>query len=157
MKARIVFVCGHSNWGKSWTLRPLTGGRHQGRWADVGGERFWVRKMSNDDDSKKFLAYYRGLLPSSRRFVLGTLCPNFSATDQAAREALDTLAANGFTISFWVIEQQQSGRGGRLQRHEIAELKRRGRARFELFRELADPSARAERLRGFTERGLGKP
>lgn len=109
----IVFVCGHSHWGKSLTLRPLTGGHHQGRWADVGVPPFRVRKMSNDDARDEADdRYFRRLdvyTPDVAPRLLATLCPRLD--DPRILRLMRDLRRRGYRLYFWVLQLQFSGPG----------------------------------------------
>ena len=92
------FVVGHKNWGKSQTLKALTGA-HQVRRFTVGTRTFWIRRMSNDDRESEWLNLVRGLDPSSKPSVILTMCPTTTAYN-ALREL-----SSRYALFFWIIQQ----------------------------------------------------
>jgi len=61
MKKKAFAVVGHSNWGKSYTLRALTDNTPQYRWWEIKGELFNIKRMSNDDDTEGLLEFVEGI------------------------------------------------------------------------------------------------
>lgn len=144
----IVFVCGHSHWGKSLTLRPLTGDAHQGRWADVGDPPFRVRKMSNDDvRDEADDRYFRRLdvyTPEVTPRLLATLCPRMD--DPRIPRLMGDLRRRGYRLYFWVLRRQFNG-SGVITPEEIGRLRTYGDV--EIFARRAESPIRAEALRRF--------
>ena len=104
MKAQAFFVVGHSNWGKSQTLRALAGPHQVRRWS-VKGRDFFVRRMSNDDLSDKWMKFIKQLDPARRSHVIAALCPKTDALD-----LLGTLK-DKYNLFFWVLRHSYEGYG----------------------------------------------
>jgi hypothetical protein len=68
MNPQAFFVVGHSNWGKSSTLKALAA-PPQVRKVVVGGRTFFIRRMSNDDRPNDWVAFIKGLRPADRPYV----------------------------------------------------------------------------------------
>jgi hypothetical protein len=151
MPGKIVFVCGHSRWGKSLTLRPLTGDVHQGRVADVGNPPFRVEKMSNDDvPDDRDDRYFRRLSahkPEAMPRLIATLCPR--TDDPRVPRLLGALRRRGYRLYFWVLELQFSGPGV-ITSDELDLLRRYGDV--EIFGRRVESSVRADALRRFIRR-----
>ena len=148
MPGQIVFVCGHSNWGKSWTLRPLTDGTHQGRWArDVGDARFWVRKMSNDDKPDEYFEWMGSQQPTAMPRLIAALCPKFD--DPRLDRLLRALRDRGYQLHFWVMKRQYDGPGV-IAPGEISRLQAHGHV--EVFSRRADAEHRARSVQAFVRR-----
>ena len=56
-KGKAFLVIGYANWGKSRTLKELTNGNVHVRNMLIGGKRFLIRRMSNDDYSENYKEY----------------------------------------------------------------------------------------------------
>jgi hypothetical protein len=146
MRGRIVFVCGHANWGKSLTLRSLTDGVHQRRWTRIGTMEFWVRKMSNDDRPRDYMRVMGALRPETTPNVIAALCPAFGDRESDPARLLAALRDLGFALYFWVIEHQYLGRHT-VTPAQIARLRKHGTV--EVFSRRAEAAVRASALRGF--------
>lgn len=148
MPGKIVFVCGHSNWGKSMTLRPLTGGTHQGRWADVGDPPFRVQKMSNDDvrddSDDQYFDRMDVYTPDVTPRLIATLCPRLD--DPRIPRLMRDLQRRGYRLYFWVLERQFSGPGV-ITADELDRLRTFGDV--EVFPRRAESPVRAAALRRF--------
>lgn len=96
MTHQAFFVVGHSNWGKSQTLRALTL-RHQVRYWSVGHRNFFIRRMSNDDYLDRWADFVQQLDPKSVPYVIIALCPN-----EDAIRVLERLKGK-YDLYFWVI------------------------------------------------------
>jgi hypothetical protein len=85
-KGKAFLVVGHKNWGKSSTLRALTGDSRYPRTWVIKSIAFFIRRMSNDDDPKSLIELAGKLDPETTPHVIATLCPTFN--DKNARPAL---------------------------------------------------------------------
>jgi hypothetical protein len=75
-KGKAFLVVGHEDYGKSETLRALTGGRRYHSWK-IESIVFFIRRMSNDDYPDKFLKKVSKLDPDETPHVIAALCPTF--------------------------------------------------------------------------------
>jgi hypothetical protein len=145
-KGKAFVVVGHKNWGKSLTLKALTNGDHNERTIKLNGNKFFIRRMSNDDVPLSFLKFIEKLDPLSKSHVILTLCPDFEI--DATIKILDKLNEK-YRLFFWVIENQY-GRGRQITDAEIKRLKQYGEV--EVFKERdAESNRRAKRFRRFIQ------
>lgn len=149
MKPRMFLVVGHSHWGKSRTLRALTGGRLL-RSITIGGANLHIRRMSNDDRPEELEAHFRHLANDGNRDAISALCPKLTGADQTAADLLDILTPT-YEILFWV--QQRSFRGDRfISSAEVAAMKSRGVVH--VYDQHGEALDRARDLRAFIESQL---
>ena len=145
---KIAFVVGHANWGKSSTLRALTGGSHHVRRIELKETRFLLRRMSNDDRPESFDKLMKRLEPSSWPYVLAALCPNFHDDKVNLESIFDSLREKGYKLFFWVIEHQ-FGTSETVRPTELTSLRRFGRV--EVYSARSEARVRAARFRTFVE------
>lgn len=145
VKGKIAFVVGHSNWGKSKTLRALTGDSHYIRRMTILGAEFWIRRMSNDDLTPEYAEFVGKLDPSLRGHVIAALCPQFDDPTIGTMAVLESLRAR-YEMFFWIIERQY-GRAGRVTPVELQVLGRFGHV--ELFSGKAEAVGRAAAFKRF--------
>ena len=88
-RGRAFLVVGHKHWGKSTTLKALTGGNRSLRVWRIGPIPFFIRRMSNDDIPRSLIKFVSGLDPATKPRVIATLCPTFN--DKKALPALLTI------------------------------------------------------------------
>lgn len=143
-KYKAVFVVGHANWGKSVTIRALTGGLH--RYVTIDDVEFHIRRMSNDDDPDGLVDFIGSVEPENHPNLLIALCPNF--TDRAAmtEHILATLRRKGYRLFFFVLERQYGSERCVLP-SQIARLRTFGRV--EVYSGNAQSEVRAGQLRTF--------
>jgi len=118
-KPQAFLVVGHSNWGKSRTVRALTGDR----WGRVSliGHTFFVRLMSNDDlPLARYQSFIRRLRPARDPLVVAPYCP-----EQSRNNPLLRTWAERYSLRFWVLEHSYVG-DRRITAEEIAQLRRYG-------------------------------
>jgi len=89
-KGKAFVVVGHSNWGKSRTLRQLTGSKRKA-WIQIKDFRIFIRRMSNDDIAKDLKEFLEKIDPNFKRIIIITLCPNFDDPDRRTKEILNLL------------------------------------------------------------------
>lgn len=136
------FVVGHENWGKSRTLKALTG-HHQVRWHAIDERLFFIRRMSNDDYPRDWAAAVRSLDVSANPFVIFTVCPKAEA-----KKSLRELGRK-YDLFFWVIRLRQNG-GGEVTKDQVRMLKSLGTV--EVFEGCAQPRVRATAFLRFVGR-----
>ncbi len=149
MTGKIVFVCGHSNWGKSETLAALTDWEHRKRWTEIDGVDFWVKRMSNDDRPKEYFGIMGRLDPASEPHVLAAMCPEFESPKADPSELLTRLRDRGYRLYFWVMEHQY-GRPYSVTADQIARLKTFGDV--DVFSRRVEAEERAAALRAYIRR-----
>lgn len=114
MKRKIViFVVGHSDWGKASTLKALTRGDVRTKQWNIAGEWFTLKRRSNDDPLKP---PYETTLQFVQRADLHhslvlALAPSFKNEEHQTLQILETLKSKGYEMHFFVIRQQQSKLG----------------------------------------------
>ena len=136
-KGKIAFVVGHAHWGKSSTLRALTNGDFRVRRTTIAGDEYFIRRMSNDDQSEGYIKFMMSLDPALRPYLIAALCPQFDEPAAATDSILATLRTKGYQLFFWVIEHQY-GTSKIVAAEEIKRL--RGFGKVEVF---SSPSAEA--------------
>jgi hypothetical protein len=118
-KPQAFLVVGHANWGKSRTIRALTGDR----WGRVSliEHAFFIRLMSNDDlPLTRYRSFITRLRPGRDHLVVAPYCP-----EQARRTPLLQAWAQKYSLRFWVLEHSYVG-DRRITAEEIARLRRAG-------------------------------
>lgn len=75
-----ILVAGHSNWGKSATLKALTEGRLF-RSYQLSGADFFIRRMSNDDYTEAYRDFIDECVAAPSGNILAAFCPHFEAGD----------------------------------------------------------------------------
>ena len=146
-RGKAFLVVGHSNWGKSFTLRALSGGTTK-KWIRIRGQRVFIRYMSNDDVPGSFHRSVRGLDPAKKHYICIAFCPRVS--DAPTAKTIRALRSRYDIVSF-VMAQAYNGEK-RLKPHEIGALKWLGDTRV-LWERRSAP-ARARALRALIERHL---
>jgi hypothetical protein len=101
MKA--FLIVGHSNWGKSQTLRKLTSNSRRIKYFDISGANFFVRRMSNDDDEKKLLKFVSDATKYKMNLIVA-FCPVFDK-NRESRKILDILSKD-FSLFFFVLKHK---------------------------------------------------
>ena len=145
-KPKVFFVVGHSNWGKSKTLRALTNGNHRVRRTSISGIEYFIRRMSNDDLPESFIKRMTTFRPAIWPNIIAALCPNFDDPEKQTAEVLKSLQDKGYKLFFWVL-QKQYGTGTIIRPAELSRLRAFGKV--ELFREIAEADARSRKFKAF--------
>ncbi len=145
---KIVFIVGHANWGKSSTLRALTGGSHHVRAIELKESRFLLRRMSNDDRPESFKKLLSRLDPSYWPHVIAALCPKFQDGDDGLESILESLRGKGYRLFFWVMEHQ-FGTAEKIRATELTSLRRFGKV--EVYSPRSEAHVRAAKFRTFVE------
>jgi hypothetical protein len=145
---KIAFVVGHSNWGKSKTLTALTNGNHHLRKTTIAGDEFFIRRMSNDDQTEGYIKFMMSLDPAIRPYLIAALCPQFDDLTIGTHAILSTLHGNGYGLFFWVIEHQYKT-DRVVTAKEITLL--RGFGTVEVFTKKAEASVRSKGFKEFVK------
>ncbi|MEX3639661.1 hypothetical protein [Paraburkholderia sp. BR14320] len=145
-KPKIAFVVGHSNWGKSHTLRALTNGSRYQRRLTVKDVEFLIRRMSNDDLPESFIQFMATADPQSIPAIIAALCPNFQDESAATDSVLTELRTKGYRLFFWVMEQQY-GTANTMPAGDISRLRKYGTV--VVFPKVAEATTRARSFRKF--------
>lgn len=140
-KGKIAFVVGHSNWGKSTTLRELTNGRFSARWHSISGVDFFVRRMSNDDIFASYMKFMNRITPAKYDHMIASLCPTFNLPKNPAEDLLISLRKKGFILFFWVLENEQGPGTRTISKAEIRTMEKLGEV--EIHREKSTPKQNA--------------
>jgi hypothetical protein len=148
-KGKAFLVVGHKNWGKSTTLKALTGGsRYERKWR-IGSAEFFIRRMSNDDDPKDLNKLVKRLDPDDTPRLIATLCPTFNDRHLLPL-LLDTLATlkRKYELFFFVLRHKCQNAKKTIPDDEIEKLERYGIVKI-FSPEGAKPQAIARRFRSF--------
>lgn len=144
--AIVVLVVGHRQWGKSRTIGAVSAKRG---WVTLTGRRFFVRRMSNDDQPKGYEAFISALTPAKKPLVLMAYCP-----ESGPPRFLRALAAK-YKVCAFVLDHAFSG-SRTISPAEIATLTQYATvSRFSSPRRPAPE--RAEALGRFIKRCLAAP
>ncbi|MDO9358387.1 MAG: hypothetical protein Q7T70_05285 [Polaromonas sp.] len=145
-KPKVIFVVGHSNWGKSETLRALTGGNWRVRRTKIADVEYFIRRMSNDDQPKSFIKRMTTIHPDIWPNIIAALCPDFDDSSKKTSAVLQALRDKGYRLFFWVLHEQY-GTGELISPAEISSLRAFGKV--ELFSEVAEAGVRGKKLKAF--------
>src|SRR4051812_5071343 len=86
MKKKVFIYVGHSNWGKSMTLKLLTEGNSKIKFASISGYTFKVRKMSNDDDGQGLLNWVKDIPNIPYDKIIIAFCPKLADIEHPTEE-----------------------------------------------------------------------
>lgn len=145
-KPKVVFVVGHSNWGKSQTLRALTGDSHRVRRTEIAGTEYFIRRMSNDDQPEGFIKRMKAMQPDFWPQILAALCPDFDDPEKDTAAVLQSLRDKGYKLFFWVLAKQY-GTDDRIQKTEISQLRSFGKV--EIYDDEAEAHVRAKKFKAY--------
>ncbi len=149
IRGKAFLVVGHKNWGKSRTLRSLTGENAHVQWVPIAGQRLFVRRMSNDDQPEGFDEFVCSLDPAKKKNVIVAFCPVFEDGDAGA---LLRKLSEGFNIFSFVIRHAFDGKR-EIDQVEIDALGRFGPVKCLEHR--GDAPLRARALRDFIGQHCG--
>lgn len=105
-KKKAFLYVGHSNWGKSFTLKQLTRNNSRLKHFWDGRTCYKVRKSSNDDDGKALLKFVEKIPYSHFTHYVLTFCP-IHKKKIISRGILYELSRK-FDIYFFVPEKKYS-------------------------------------------------
>jgi len=125
-KGKAFLVVGHKNWGKSTTLKALTGGKRPRRW-EIESIVFFIRRMSNDDYPKDFLKLVIKFDSDDKPYVIAALCPTFTDEKKlpVIRAILDALKRK-YKLFFFVLQHKCKNPKRIITEDEIDKLERYG-------------------------------
>jgi len=101
-KGKAFVVVGHSNWGKSETLRALTNGNWRIYHFEINGVVFRIKRMSNDDIPDSLISFLKRISAETDPVIIITLCPDFNDDSKSTSEILNLLSSK-YEIYFWII------------------------------------------------------
>ncbi len=145
----VVFLVGHSNWGKSRTLKALTDGNSYQRRITIAGSDFFIRRMSNDDQPEGFIELMQSIAPEHEPYVLAALCPHFKDPAKGTRDVLQTLRNRGYLLYFWVMKHR-FGKPDVITQAEIDQLRRFGTV--EVVEQQIEADARAKQFNAYVRK-----
>jgi hypothetical protein len=132
--ASVFLVVGRRQWGKSRTIRALA---TKPGWVPLGGKRFFVRMMSNDDKPEDFEDFIADLDPKKKPYVLVAYCP-----ERGSPLLLKTLARK-YRVHAFVLEHRFR-KDDRVSTNEVTALRQYGIVKvFEPIDQPASERARA--------------
>ncbi len=118
MTGKAFVIVGHRHWGKSFTLNAISNGNVHQRRVVLASKTVFLRRMSQDDRPASFHDFCDRVHPSSRPFVIMTLCP---VQDAKTVQSLKKLA-NKYRLFFFVLLRQYRD-NGTISRTELAFLR----------------------------------
>lgn len=148
-KGKAFIVVGHSNWGKSRTLRQLTGSKRRS-WIQLKDVWIFIRRMSNDDIAEDLLKFLEKIVPEEKNVIIITLCPNFADPERKTNEIIRILN-DKYTPFFFVLKNRYSN-DAVVSEEEISTLKTVGFLEV-LLGKVVD-SERARSLKKFIEKHI---
>lgn len=151
-KGKAFLVVGHKNWGKSTTLKALTGSSRFERTWIIGKAEFFIRRMSNDDIPKSLKDFVNGLDPDVRPLLIATLCPTFNVK-RSLPLLLDILGTlkRKYKLFFFVLQHKCKNPKRTIPDDEIDRLERYGTVRV-FSPEGAKPRVIARAFENFVRR-----
>jgi len=143
-RKKIFLYVGHSNWGKSFTLKHITNGNSKKKIIKLYDKTFRVRKMSNDDNEVKLLEFVNGIRFTNYQNYIIAFCPK-QLTNQRSLDILNILIS--FSDLYFFVQKKQYHRENMIDDTEIQSLKDYGTV-FILEEDL-EYNERAEKLLDF--------
>jgi len=119
MKKAFIYV-GHSNWGKSFTLKEITNGNPFKKTVQINQQWVWVRKMSNDDTAVGLLNFAKTIPNLNYQNFILAYCPNQN-NDQMAMDILNELQQH-CDLYFFVQEEKFGNSNVKISTQEITPL-----------------------------------
>lgn len=127
MKPYAFLLAGHSNWGKSHTLKAFTDGSLV-RSCDVEEIPFFIRRMSNDDFNEDYRRFIDSCVKDPSKNLIAAFCPNFDIPERFSLETLERLSAH-YRLHIFVLCYQY-GTGQVISGPEIATMEGFGETRI---------------------------
>lgn len=151
MKKAFILV-GHSNWGKSRTLKCLTQNNIYRRNIQIGGIEFFIRRMSNADNSESLLRFVKN---TEEPNIIMTLSPNFLGNTKTIDILKELKDSKNYQLFFFVLKYKYD-QSQKISQEEIEELKNYSDSNFiEIFNDKNSPDyLRAHEFRRFIEKHL---
>jgi len=147
MKGKAFILVGHADWGKSLTLKEFTNGVRQYRWWKIKNKWIYIKRMSNDDDSKGLYNYIKKMKPDEHENIVLTLCPNFEVKNRKTEDILQQLNKN-YEMFFFVLKYNYDA-SAQIKDSEVSELKKYGTV--EILSKPEDKKVRAKQFKQFVE------
>lgn len=123
---KAFIVVGHSNWGKSETLKCLTNGIHQKRRINIGVDNFRIKRMSNDDFPDRVLDFLEKAFEENYKNIIMALCPDFENKDKKTKYILDKLSER-YDLFFFILKNKYgSNKSKYIKKFEIEQLNNYG-------------------------------
>ena len=125
---QIAFILvGHSNWGKSQTLKLLTDNNPYIRYWEINGKKFFIRRMSNDDEAEGLLNFVRKLNPTKKPLLVLTLCPDFTNYKKRTLDILNVLHQN-YRLFIYVLKYPSNPKrqSAKISDEEIEQIRSHG-------------------------------
>jgi hypothetical protein len=110
------------NWGKSSTLKALTGGNHQTRWIDIVSKKdgnayqFFIKRSSNSDNPESFMDFITST--AHKNIIIA-----FSIGEPLAQSLLQTLSAR-YSLRCFVLRHRWGNSAQAVTAAEMALLTR---------------------------------
>jgi hypothetical protein len=145
-KGKAFIVVGHSSWGKSRTLRQLTGSKRRA-WIQIRDVWIFIRRMSNDDIAEDLRRFLDKIDPNVKKIIIITLCPNFDDPERKTKEILKLLK-DKYTPSFFVLKRRYNA-NDEVSDKEITALKSVGVV--EVINGKVEDTERARKFKQFVE------
>ena len=146
---KAFIIVGHSNWGKSRTLRQLTDSPRRAR-IEINGISIFVKRMSNDDIPQSLINFLKKVDPNAKGIIIIALCPNFDDPSRKTEQILKLLK-NKYTPYFFVLKKRYL-HDEEVTHAEIQALRSFGTVW--VLEQRAEDSARANAFRTFIESHL---
>ena len=153
-RGKAFIVVGHKNWGKSRTLRALTGDDPYKRKIRIKRKILHVRRMSNDDRPQSFFDMVDHADPFEKPLLIMTLCPTVMNRKRrfVLMQALRTLHKK-YELLFFVLRTDYYKKTRRILDDEIAVLARFGKVKM-FSNTKATPKVRATALKKLIVRSI---
>lgn len=158
-RGKAFVVVGHAHWGKSRTIRSLTGSIRRRR-ININGIDIYIKRMSNDDIPKNdipkhLIDFLRNIDNNEFPVIIISLCPNFDDTSKKTVEIIELLQTK-YEIFFWVLKKKYGRKyGARDDEVRDAEIQRLGDfGEVGIFPDRAEAEIRAAAFRDFIETNL---
>jgi GTPase SAR1 family protein len=123
-----ILVAGHSNWGKSATLKALTEGRLF-RSYQLSGADFFIRRMSNDDYTEAYKDFIDECVAAPSGNILAAFCPHFETGDLRFSEHSLAQLQTRYDLYIFALKYQYHT-DNRITDHELTSMARFGEVRI---------------------------
>ncbi len=148
MRKKIFLYVGHSNFGKSETLKCLTDNISRKKRAEFFGERFIVRKMSNNDNVLSYISFVTSLeITVKDSYIISAFSPD------REKESIYFLKKMSDFAHVHIFVQQYGFNGGEITKEELQDL-RSYDENLEVMTEILAAPVRAQRFLSFIEKHI---
>jgi hypothetical protein len=149
---KVFIVVGHSNWGKSKTIKNLIHPKLHG-FFNIKKYKIFSRNMSNDDESEKLLNFIKKLDTTKKSLLVMTLCPNFENENRNTKKILEILQNKKYEIYFFILKNKYLNPINKITEKEIDKLKKYS-SNFEILNKNYESNIRANKLKKFIIKNL---